>query len=59
MKSTLTLLVTIISPLIFGSCAPTTEYHTVRVYEYSPAKPAPKVAAPKDDPRMFEPKKRF
>lgn len=60
MKLKLILLAAIALPLICNSCQPTTEYHSVRVYEYSRTKPAsPKPAPPKDDPREFVPKERF
>jgi len=42
------------APFVFCSCpAPVTEYHTVRVYEYTPKKTAPK--PPSDNPRDFVP----
>lgn len=47
------LLPLLVAPFVIGSCAPTTEYHTVKVYEYTPNKAAPKKTS--DDPRDFRP----
>jgi hypothetical protein len=47
------LLPLLVAPLFFGSCAPTTEYHTVKVYEYTPKMPTPKTVS--DNPRDFNP----
>ncbi|MCW1914786.1 hypothetical protein OJ996_14460 [Luteolibacter sp. GHJ8] len=61
MKSICKLLVIAGLPVLFASCGPDTEYHTVRVYEYSkptPSKPKPKPVK-SDDPRDFVPKERF
>jgi len=53
-KNMLKLLPLLAAPFVFCSCpAPTTEYHTVKVYEYTPKKKVTK--APSDNPRDFTP----
>lgn len=55
MKTTtiIKLLPLLAAPFVFCSCpAPATEYHTVKVYEYTPKKVT---KAPSDNPREFTP----
>lgn len=44
------------APFVFCSCpTPVTEYHSVKVYEYSKVTPKKVTKAPSDDPRDFRP----